>query len=239
MTDTSWLPPEKPAELTERRIISAILDGSFAIDSFLPAERELAEQLGVTRPTLREALQRLARDGWLEIRQGKPTRVRKYSEEGNLAVLAAIAQHQNQLPADFVPNLLYVRILMAPAYTQLAVQHDPKRISTFLGNIQSLDENPLAFSVFDWQLHHTLTIASKNSVFTLILNGFQNLYSEMGNLYFSHPEALAHSRTWYTGLQDSIKQEDPEMAARLTEKIMKESLDLWNRIIDKHSREVK
>ncbi len=233
MTDTSWLPPEKPAELTERRIITAILDGTFAMDSFLPAERELAEQLGVTRPTLREALQRLARDGWLEIRQGKLTRVRKYSEEGNLAVLAAIAQHQNHLPADFVPNLLYVRILMAPTYTRLAILNDPERISSFLQNIQSLDEDPVAFSVFDWQLHHTLTIASENSVFTLILNGFQNLYSEMGNFYFSHSEARAHSRTWYAGLQESINKADPEMAARLTEKIMKESLELWNKTIDR------
>jgi GntR family negative regulator for fad regulon and positive regulator of fabA len=233
MTNSSWLPPEKPAELTERRIITAILDGSFPVDSFLPAERELAEQLGVTRPTLREALQRLARDGWLEIRQGKPTRVRKYSEEGNLAVLAAMAQHQNHLPSDFVPNLLYVRILMAPAYTRLAIQRDPNRISTFLQNTSSLDEDPVAFSVFDWQLHHTLTIASENSVFTLILNGFQNLYSEMGNFYFSLPEARVHSRTWYTGLQESIKKSDPEMAARLTEKIMRESLELWNKSINR------
>jgi len=229
MTNSSWLPPEKPAELTERRIIAAILDGSFPVDTFIPAERELAEQLGVTRPTLREALQRLARDGWLEIRQGKPTRVRKYYEEGNLAVLAAIAQHQNHLPINFVPNLLYVRILMAPAYTRLAIQHDPKRISSFLQNCHSLKEDPVTFSAFDWQLHHTLTIASENSVFTLILNGFQNLYSEMGIFYFSHLDARDHSRTWYTGLLESIKKADPEMAAQLTEKIMKESLELWNK----------
>jgi GntR family negative regulator for fad regulon and positive regulator of fabA len=233
MTDTSWLPPEKPAELTERRIISAILDGSFAVDRNLPAERELAEQLGITRPTLREALQRLARDGWLEIRQGKPTRVRNYAEEGNLAVLAAIAQHQNHLPANFVPNLLYVRILMAPAYTRLAVQHDPKRISSFLENAASLDEDPVTFSAFDWQLHHTLTIASENSVFTLILNGFQNLYSVMGNFYFSHPEGRDNSRLWYAGLQKYTQASDPEKSAQLTEKIMKDSLDIWNKTINR------
>ena len=233
MKNASWSPPEKPAELTERRIITAILDGSFPVDSPLPGERELAENLGVTRPTLREALQRLARDGWLEIRQGKPTRVRNYSEEGNLAVLAAIAQHQEHLPTDFVPNLLYVRILMAPAYTRLAIQHDPTQIDLFLQGTSSLDDDPVAFSSFDWQLHHNLTIASGNSVFTLILNGFQNLYAEMGNFYFSHPEARAHSRTWYVGLRDSIKKVDSEMAARVTDRVMKESLELWNKLIDR------
>jgi GntR family negative regulator for fad regulon and positive regulator of fabA len=99
-----------------------------------------------------------------------------------------------------------------------------------------LNEDPVAFSVFDWQLHHTLTIASENSVFTLILNGFQNLYSEMGNFYFFHPEARSHSKAWYAGLQESIKKADPEMASRLTEKIMKESLELWNKIIHRQVR---
>ena len=38
----------------------------------LPSERDLADKIGVTRTTLREVLQRLARDGWLTIQHGKP-----------------------------------------------------------------------------------------------------------------------------------------------------------------------
>lgn len=41
----------------------------------LPGERLLAERLGVSRPTLRAALDTLAGEGWLERRQGLPTRV--------------------------------------------------------------------------------------------------------------------------------------------------------------------
>ncbi|MFZ3080168.1 MAG: GntR family transcriptional regulator, partial [Bellilinea sp.] len=61
----NWELPQKPAEISESRLIDAILTGKFPIDTNLPAERELAVSLGVTRPTLRETLQRLARDGWL------------------------------------------------------------------------------------------------------------------------------------------------------------------------------
>ncbi len=124
----NWSVPEKPAELTENRLVAAFLDGTFPVESSLPAERELALQLGVTRPTLREALQRLARDGWIEIRQGKPTRVRNYWQEGNLAVLAAIARRRQNLPANFVPDLLSVRILLAPAYARLAIERAPRCI---------------------------------------------------------------------------------------------------------------
>ncbi|MEN4099414.1 MAG: GntR family transcriptional regulator, partial [Anaerolineaceae bacterium] len=94
----NWKPPEKPGELTESRLISAILANHFPPGSNLPGERELAVQFGVTRPTLREVLQRLERDGWVEIRQGKPTRVLNYWQEGNLAVLVAVALYQGEPP---------------------------------------------------------------------------------------------------------------------------------------------
>jgi GntR family transcriptional regulator, negative regulator for fad regulon and positive regulator of fabA len=58
----------------------------------------------VTRPTLRETLQRLERDGWVEIHQGKPTRVRDYWKEGSLGVLNTLARHPDHLPDNFIPT---------------------------------------------------------------------------------------------------------------------------------------
>lgn len=97
-----WSAPPKIAEITERRLLDAILDGSFPIDSKLPPERELAGMLGVTRPTLREALQRLSREGWLEIHHGKQTRVKNYWQEGNLLILNYLVHNlQAQPPLSF------------------------------------------------------------------------------------------------------------------------------------------
>src|SRR5512143_3317361 len=101
-----WNPIRKPAEIAEWRLLEAILSGRFAVHSSLPGERDLAAQIGVTRPTLREALQRLARDGWLDIQQGKPTRIRDYWQEGNLGVLSILAQMPAQQTPDFVADLL-------------------------------------------------------------------------------------------------------------------------------------
>ncbi|XPE41305.1 GntR family transcriptional regulator [Shigella flexneri] len=39
-----------------------------------------SQTIGVTRTTLREVLQRLARDGWLTIQHGKPTKVNNFWE---------------------------------------------------------------------------------------------------------------------------------------------------------------
>jgi GntR family negative regulator for fad regulon and positive regulator of fabA len=229
----NWSVPEKPAELTESRLVAAFLDGTFPVESNLPAERELALQLGVTRPTLREALQRLARDGWIEIRQGKPTRVRNYWQEGNLAVLAAIARRRQDLPTNFVPDLLSVRVLLAPAYARLAVERSPRCIISLLESAPTANKSPEEFSSFDWQVHHQLTICSGNPVFTLILNGFQDLYIEMGMFYFSIPETRSSSLGFYSGLLACAREGDAAAAQSLTTRIMQESLLFWQQIQDR------
>jgi len=222
-----WTAPQKPTELTEGRLIDAILEGHFSINSFLPAERELARQMGVTRPTLREALQRLERDGWLEIHQGRPTRVRDYWQEGSLGVLGDIASHSDHLPADFVPNLLFVRQLMAPAYTRLAVERAPEKVIKLLEAHTLLPEQAEEFAAFDWKLHYQLTIASGNPIFTMILNGFQELYLPMACLYFQTAAARASSRHFYAGLYTVSLNGDAQAAELLTQRVMGESLDLW------------
>ena len=226
----NWELPLRPAELVENRLINAIVDGEFPINSLLPPERELAHRLGVTRPTLREALQRLARDGWIEIHHGKSTRVRDYWHEGNLAVLGTIARFQDHVPPDFVPNLLQVRELLAPAYARLAVKRSAKNLVKFLAGYQNLVDAPDAFAKADWELHQHLTIESGNPIFTLILNGFQELYPQMGSMYFALPKARARSRKFYADLRTAAQARDPNRAEEITRAVMQDSIDLWKSI---------
>jgi GntR family negative regulator for fad regulon and positive regulator of fabA len=225
-----WEAPLRPAELTEHRLIGAFLDGHFPINSHLPPERELAAQLGVTRPTLREALQRLARDGWIEIQHGKPTRVRNYWEEGSLGVLGSLARNQHPFPTDFIPNLLSIRTLLAPTYARLSVANAPKEIKQILQAISEIPDTPEAFAQADWTLHNRLTVLSGNPVFTLILNGFKDLYARMAILYFSLPSARLRSRTYYRDLLKTVEQKNPQAAQEVTKVMMEESLTLWRTV---------
>lgn len=223
----AWETPRKPAELTEDRLLTAILDGTFPINSSLPSERELSEMLGVTRPTLREALQRLSRDGWVEIHHGKPTRVRDYWREGNLMILTAIARHRELMNPDFVTQLLQIRLLMAPEYTRMAIENHSSQVLETLAALQALDDSPDDFSRGDFMLHRQLTVLSGNPIFTLILNGFGDLYTEMGRIYFSNPEARSFSKAFYIKLEDVIKTGDFSRAFDLVHGVMLESIELW------------
>jgi GntR family transcriptional regulator, negative regulator for fad regulon and positive regulator of fabA len=218
----------RPAEYAENQIIDAILEGRFAIGSNLPAERELASQVGVTRPTLREALQRLARDGWLEIRQGKSTRVQDYWHQGNLGVLNAIARRPAFQPADFIANLLDVRLALAPAYIYQAVKCQPLKVIAFLEHgLAELEDTPEPYANFDWELHHQFSILSGNPVFTLILNGFSDLYPMMARRYFQNAAARQRSFRFYNDLRQAATAGDEAQARQITWEVMEASLSLW------------
>jgi GntR family negative regulator for fad regulon and positive regulator of fabA len=224
-----WTAPKRPAAYAEQALVTAILEGTYPPGSTLPGERDLAAQLGVTRPTLRETLQRLACEGWLTIQQGKPTQVRDYWRDGGLSVLGALVRYSPQLPPNFVPNLLEVRLALAPVYTRAAVEHSPDAVAACLASQSDLDDNSRAFASFDWILHHTLTVASGNPVYTLILNGFSGFYEEMASLYFAHPEARAASRAFYTALLAAAERQDAIEAERVTREVMQESISLWHK----------
>ncbi len=225
-----WNPPLKPAHLCESRLIAAILDGTFPINSTLPAERELAVRLGVTRPTLREVLSRLDSAGWLEIHHGKPTRVRDYWREGNLMVLAALAQSGSQLSPDFTDYMLEVRELLAPAYTRKAIEFNQQEVIALLLPYPVLSDDAETYTKADWCLQYEMTLLSRNPVFTLIYNSFMDLYGTLGARYFSNIENRAHSHAFYGDLLGDARRGDSAAAEELVRHTMRESRERWKQL---------
>jgi GntR family negative regulator for fad regulon and positive regulator of fabA len=220
----------RPAADAEQAIVKAILRGTYPPGGTLPAERALAQRLGVTRPTLREALQRLHRDGWLVIRQGKGTRVNDYWRHGGLNVLGALARSAEGVPRGFVAMLLEVRCVLAPPYAGAAVARAAKTVAAFLESGQALPDAPHDFAQFDWSLHHMLAVESGNPIYALILNGFEGFYDTMALRYFGRPEGRASSRTFYAELGAAARRRDAQRAERVTRNAMERSLVLWKRI---------
>src|SRR5215211_192161 len=74
------------------KLLSDIVSGTHPAGSRLPAERELARQLGASRPTLREALRRLGEWKLVEPRRGSGIVVRPY-RDWSIEVVAAYLRH--------------------------------------------------------------------------------------------------------------------------------------------------
>ncbi|GEA62074.1 fatty acid metabolism transcriptional regulator FadR [Vibrio comitans] len=111
---------KSPAGFAEKYIIESIWNGRFAPGSILPAERELSELIGVTRTTLREVLQRLARDGWLTIQHGKPTKVNQFMETSGLHILDTLMTLDADNATSIVEDLLAARTNISPIFMRYA-----------------------------------------------------------------------------------------------------------------------
>ena len=230
----NWEATKRPLEHTESALVKAVLDDTFPIGSKLPGERKLAEMLGVTRPTLREALRRLERDGWFTVNHGKSTVVNDYWKDGRMHVLSNLVQHADSVPLNFVTNLLQVRADMAPSYTYAAVCYHADEMAVLFQQGINLPDTTEAFAEFDWQLHRALTIASGNPIYTLIMNGFTDFYELMAQRYFLSAPARSRSRLFYQTMVDLIEAQDLMQVETAVRTMMQESIDLWPGRAKKH-----
>ena len=218
---------KSPAGFAEQYIVESIWNGGFPPGSILPADRELSELIGVTRTTLREVLQRLARDGWLTIRHGKPTKVNNFWETSSLNILETLAQLDQEGIPDLVDNLLSARTNISAIYIRGALKNNPEKAIECLEAYLDVEDTGEAFAQFDYELNKALVVASDNSIYLLILNGFRGLYSRIGSLYFAHPKGREISRAYYQSLIELAKANQFDEAILAVRKYGIESGKLW------------
>ena len=226
------LKPDKllrPTQYVEKILVSAILNGTYSCGSALPNERSLAEQMGVTRPTLRETLQRLAAEGWITIHHGKSTVVNDYWQEGGLRLLGTLSKYSDYLPNGFITHLLEVRLTMLPPVAGRAARYQPQILLDCLAETQNLAEDAKAFSDFDWKLQMLMARNSQNPVFSLILNDFSQIFANMAMHYFTLNSARQASRTFYHELSRAIEK-GKNTVEDVVKKAMEQSIAIWQEV---------
>ncbi|MDO6428312.1 fatty acid metabolism transcriptional regulator FadR [Thalassotalea sp. 1_MG-2023] len=221
-----------PAGFAEQYIVESIWNGGFPPGSILPAERELSELIGVTRTTLREVLQRLARDGWLTIKHGKPTKVNNFWDTSSLNVLETLAQLDQEGVPDLVDNLMSARTNISAIYVRGAIRNNPEKTIELLEAYKDIEDTGEAYAEFDYQLNKELVVASGNPIYLLILNGFKGLYSRIGSLYFAHPNGREISRAFYDKLIELAKENKFDDSVLTVRKYGVESGKLWLELKD-------
>ncbi len=218
--------PLRPARFTERALIQSILYGRYPPGSSLPSERNLSELLGVTRPTLREALQRLASEGWVTIRHGKPTAVNDYWRSGGLRLLGTLAEYGEFLPESFIVYLLELRVILTPPIARYACERAPAVIADHLSGTKALDNDAEAFTAFDWRLQELMAHHSGNPVYPMLLNDFTSIFKTMGVRYFSRKDARTSSLSFYAGLARALNQ-NGDAVEQVVRAAMVKSIEIW------------
>lgn len=104
------------------QLLGEVVGGALGPGEALPSERRLAEVLGVSRPAVREALQRMAHAGLVEVRQGGSTTVIDFRRQGGLDLLPHLLLPGGEVDLKVARSIMEARLTVGPKAAALAAQ---------------------------------------------------------------------------------------------------------------------
>ncbi|MFE9582880.1 FadR/GntR family transcriptional regulator [Nocardia sp. NPDC006044] len=165
------------------QIAADVLSGELAPGATLPSERQLAEALGVSRPAVREALQRLAAAGLVAVRQGDATTVLDYRRGAGLEVLPRLLVQAGELDPSVARSILEARLHNAPKVAELAAARsgtvDAAAVGAALtGSVDALatEPDPVARQRHAMEFWDHVVDAADSIVFRLMFNMLRAAY---------------------------------------------------------------
>lgn len=219
----------KPTQFAEHEIIKAIVSNEWASGQNLPPERELADLLGVTRPTLREVLQRLSRDGWITIKHGRPTVVNDYKNKGGLGILKSLSNFKGLTTTSLIRDWLEFRVLILPDLALKAIHSNPDKIINELNNAPDINSKSEEFAAFDWKLQALMIKYSKNLIAQMLYNDLTEIYQKEGAIYFEREYTRKKSMEYYKKLTNAILHNENNII-QIVKHTMQESLEIWEKV---------
>ena len=195
------------------QIKQLIVDGEFSAGSRLPKEQELADRLGLSRNSLREAVRALALIGVLEARVGDGTYVTSLEPE---LLLAGVGFVSDLLQGETLLELQQVRRILEPVATAMAatrlVAEDYVALESCLERMEAA-ETTHAFLAADQEFHRIIVTASGNQTLASLI---QNLSGGTlrARLWRAATEqgAVETTKRRHWDIFEALRERDPERA---------------------------
>jgi GntR family transcriptional repressor for pyruvate dehydrogenase complex len=206
--------PQQSTEQVVSYVRTLITGGRLRPGDRLPAERDLAVQIGVSRPTVRAGLRALAAMGVVQSRHGSGT----YIPSGPpilgsepLSFLAALH--------GFTREEMYEarRILEVGAAGLAAERATPEQMTMLaeeVANLFSAMDDPQRFLVHDIEFHRTMAAASGNPIIATIVEMVSALYYERRRetAALASDRNLRDSSEMHRRIFQAVRAHDPQAA---------------------------
>lgn len=207
------------ASTLERRI----LEGSLRPGDRLPAERELAVELGVSRPSLREAIQKLASKGMLQSRQGGGTFVTDALETSFSDPWADMMIGHPNLREDMLEFRRMLEGQAAEWAAERATDADLQRLTQSFAALQATFESDdtaqrsdadIAFHQAIGDAAHNVLIGHLSGALLRLMN--DNIRLNLGELK-SVPAASRLLIAQHTAIYEAVRDKKPQAARSAAE----------------------
>ena len=202
-----------------KEIRSAILDGRLKIDQRLPSEEDLAVEFNVSRPTIREALKRLAAQNLIRSRRGP--------SGGNFVNGPSIAEAKNNLAA-VTTMLVSVGDISIEAITQARMElesmcvriaaaertdDDLRRMTAEIDVQKNIELTDVEFCATDVRFHRILVDATHNDLLQFLMTAAVEALQPISNLITFRTRDRREIIGHHQRIVDHLSRHDGEGAA--------------------------
>jgi len=210
--------PEKLSTAVTRQIEKLILRGILRPGERLPAERELADKLGVSRPSLREAIAELQDKGLLTTRAGAGIYVADVLGSAFSDALIRLFADHDEAVFDYIGFRRDLEGLAACRAARLASDTDLQVIQTIMDKMEAAHKktNPADEARLDAEFHMAIIEASHN---VIMLHMMRSMFQLLREGVFYNRQVMFKQRTTRGALLDqhrainvAIQARDPDAA---------------------------
>lgn len=207
-------------QVTQDRVKAFIIANGFQEGDLLPSESEMARNLGISRPSLREALRSLQTIGLVETRHGAGTFVGRFtlgSLTDGLAFQIGVDRQQGDAHiARDLRELVAIReVLESELARRLAgtfSEAELRDIYDLINEMETLAANGRMFPQQDWQFHEALYRPTGNRLLIQLLESFWTVFERVRESTPDQAKLVITARN-HREIADALASGDGDAAA--------------------------
>jgi GntR family transcriptional repressor for pyruvate dehydrogenase complex len=168
---------ERVSEKVAAQLKKVISEGLFKVGARLPAERELAELMGVSRASVREAIQMLELQGLVETVHGGGSIVRNLTEQEIRKPIEILLEEDRQRVLEITEVRAFMEAWGAREAAKNRGEDDLARIRFFLQEMEKdLEKGRIRHEV-DFKFHIEIAGSTHNTFFLHLMDSVHQLIS--------------------------------------------------------------
>src|ERR1700735_5782035 len=196
-----------------QQIEESVLKGTLKPGDQLPAERELAQQLGVSRTAVREAVKTLSEKGLVEAYSGRGTFITDATSQAarqSFDLMVKIGQQEGS------PHLAELRLILEPGIAAIAAERikdeDLTAMRDAVAVMERSQKDPEAYIEADLDFHLALAEAVANPLILSLIDSIVGLLREQRMRIFNVEGGPQRGQIHHKRILEAIERHDPEMA---------------------------
>lgn len=205
-----------------------IVSGQLEPGTKLPPERELAEEIGVSRTVIREAVHILVTKGLLETRQGVGTIVRQVTREQIVEPLSLLLQTSDG--GISIEHLHQVRRILEIEIAGLAAlqatEDDVEELRRFVTEMELAEDDAEAFAARDADFHQALAKITRNPLLVVLLDSIRDLMQEVRLLVTRYPGLPQQVMPDHRKILERVIAKDPSGARQAMQEHLERARDI-------------